>query len=115
MDKTELAARKSIIHSALSMNAMGINQGTSGNVSVRYGDRMIITPSGIPYEELSPAFRTRSRIARERLGVSANSIHACAHAEELGGTMLKDLAALFDEKEEAPRRTRMAPPPMAVR
>lgn len=39
----------------------------------------------IPYEELSPAFRTRSRMARERLGVSANSVHACAHAEELGG------------------------------
>jgi len=54
MDKTELAARKSIIHSALQMNALGINQGTSGNVSVRYGDRMLVTPSGIPYEELDP-------------------------------------------------------------
>lgn len=54
MDKTELAARKSIIQAALSMNAMGINQGTSGNVSLRYGDRMLITPSGVPYEELDP-------------------------------------------------------------
>ena len=54
MDKTELAARKSIIHSAMQMNALGINQGTSGNVSVRYGDRMLITPSGVPYEELDP-------------------------------------------------------------
>jgi L-fuculose-phosphate aldolase len=54
MDKTELAARKSIIQAALSMNAMGINQGTSGNVSVRYGNRMLITPSGVPYEELDP-------------------------------------------------------------
>jgi L-fuculose-phosphate aldolase len=54
MDKTELAARKSIIQSALSMNAMGINQGTSGNVSVRYGNRMLVTPSGVPYEELDP-------------------------------------------------------------
>jgi L-fuculose-phosphate aldolase len=54
MDKTELAARKSIIQSALQMNALGINQGTSGNVSVRYGDRMLVTPSGIPYEELDP-------------------------------------------------------------
>lgn len=54
MDKTELAARKSIIQAALSMNAMGINQGTSGNVSVRYGNRMLVTPSGVPYEELDP-------------------------------------------------------------
>ncbi|GAB2177260.1 class II aldolase/adducin family protein [Dongia sp. agr-C8] len=54
MDKTELAARKSIIQAALSMNAMGINQGTSGNVSLRYGNRMLITPSGVPYEELDP-------------------------------------------------------------
>jgi L-fuculose-phosphate aldolase len=54
MDKTELAARKSIIQSAMQMNALGINQGTSGNVSVRYGDRMLITPSGVPYEELDP-------------------------------------------------------------
>jgi L-fuculose-phosphate aldolase len=54
MEKAELAARKSIIQAALSMNALGINQGTSGNVSVRYGDRMLITPSGVPYEELDP-------------------------------------------------------------
>src|SRR3546814_8676840 len=34
------------------MNAMGINQGTSGNISARYGDNMLITPSGMPYEEM---------------------------------------------------------------
>ena len=39
----------------------------------------------VPYEELSPAFQARSRAARERLGVQINSVHACAHAEELGG------------------------------
>jgi AhpD family alkylhydroperoxidase len=39
----------------------------------------------VPYEELSPAFQRRSRAARERLGVQINSVHACAHAEELGG------------------------------
>ena len=32
------------------MNASGLNQGTSGNISARYGDRMLITPSAIPYE-----------------------------------------------------------------
>jgi len=65
MDKTELAARKSIIQSALQMNALGINQGTSGNVSVRYGDRMLVTPSGIPYEELSPKDLCATKIKGE--------------------------------------------------
>jgi L-fuculose-phosphate aldolase len=36
------------------MNAAGINQGTSGNISARYGDTLLITPSGIPYDELEP-------------------------------------------------------------
>ena len=38
-----------------------------------------------PYDELTPAFQARSRQATARLGVTVNSVHACAHAEELGG------------------------------
>ena len=44
-----------IIDTCLRMNAQGLNQGTSGNVSVRYQDGMLITPSGIAYEKLTPA------------------------------------------------------------
>ncbi len=36
------------------MNALGINQGTSGNISVRCGDDMLITPSATPYETMLP-------------------------------------------------------------
>src|SRR3546814_2804951 len=36
------------------MNARGINRGTSGNVGARCGDRLLITPSGLPYEAMSP-------------------------------------------------------------
>jgi L-fuculose-phosphate aldolase len=36
------------------MNALGINQGTSGNVSLRDGAAMLVTPSGIPYDSLAP-------------------------------------------------------------
>ena len=39
----------------------------------------------VPYDELSLAFQQRSRQARERLGVQINSVHACAHSEDLGG------------------------------
>lgn len=65
MEKAELAARKSIIQAALSMNALGINQGTSGNVSVRYGERMLITPSGVPYEELDPKDLCATQIKKD--------------------------------------------------
>lgn len=39
----------------------------------------------VPYDDLSPAFQARSRQAKERLGVQINSVHACAHSEDLGG------------------------------
>jgi L-fuculose-phosphate aldolase len=32
------------------MNASGLNQGKSGNVSVRYGETMLITPTSLPYD-----------------------------------------------------------------
>ncbi|MXN50756.1 class II aldolase [Shinella sp. AETb1-6] len=51
---TELSIRQSIIDHCRGMNASGLNQGTSGNISVRFGDRMLITPSGIPYETMQP-------------------------------------------------------------
>ncbi|MDO9414625.1 class II aldolase/adducin family protein [Pararhizobium sp.] len=49
---SETAVRQSIIDHCRMMNASGLNQGTSGNISVRYEDRMLITPSGIPYDEM---------------------------------------------------------------
>ena len=43
-----------VIGACLKMNALGINQGTSGNVSVRSPHGFMITPSGLPYEALEP-------------------------------------------------------------
>ncbi|MGI9433731.1 MAG: class II aldolase/adducin family protein, partial [Geminicoccaceae bacterium] len=37
------------------MNASGLNQGTSGNVSARVQDGMLITPSGMPYKLMKTA------------------------------------------------------------
>ncbi len=51
---TNLQIRKKIIQLCLQMNSSGLNQGTSGNISARYKDSMLITPSGIPYENLIP-------------------------------------------------------------
>src|SRR5215475_5460436 len=55
MNREELELRKGIIASCRAMNSLGINQGTSGNISARHGNTMLITPSGVPYEELKPA------------------------------------------------------------
>jgi len=46
--------RQSIIDACLRMNTLGINQGTSGNISLRHGDGMLITPTSTPYEAMQP-------------------------------------------------------------
>ena len=52
---TELQMRKQIIATALRMNALGVNRGKSGNVSARWKSGLLITPSGLPYEDTRPA------------------------------------------------------------
>lgn len=45
----------SVVTHARRMNEVGLNQGTSGNLSIRLGDdRFLITPSGVAYERLEP-------------------------------------------------------------
>jgi L-fuculose-phosphate aldolase len=46
--------RQSIIDACLRMNALGINQGTSGNISIRHGEGLLITPTSTPYETMRP-------------------------------------------------------------
>lgn len=46
--------RREVIETCLAMNAEGINQGTSGNVSVRTEEGFLITASGIPYKKMKP-------------------------------------------------------------
>jgi L-fuculose-phosphate aldolase len=36
------------------MNASGLNQGMSGNISLRHGDMMLITPTATPYDQMKP-------------------------------------------------------------
>ena len=55
MDKIEKALREAIVEKARWMNTIGLNQGTSGNISARHGDRMLLTPTAIPYETMKPA------------------------------------------------------------
>ncbi|WP_018169765.1 L-fuculose-phosphate aldolase [Thioalkalivibrio sp. ALMg9] len=50
----QTALREAVIHTGMETNRRRLNQGTSGNISVRCGDGMLITPSGIAYEALQP-------------------------------------------------------------
>ena len=51
---TQAALRSEIIATCRAMNAAGINQGTSGNVSARSGERFLLTPSGVDYASMQP-------------------------------------------------------------
>ncbi len=50
----DLAARTALIAACQSLNALGINQGNAGNISLRSGNTMLISPSAIPYDQLRP-------------------------------------------------------------
>lgn len=44
--------RESLLATTRKLAAIGLNRGSSGNVSVRHGDGLLITPSGLPSEQL---------------------------------------------------------------
>jgi L-fuculose-phosphate aldolase len=48
----EGALRRAIVETSLEMERLGINQGTSGNVSARFQEGLLITPSGVQAREL---------------------------------------------------------------
>lgn len=50
MNKEEKQVRENIIKACLTLEKKGLNQGKAGNISVRWKDGMLITPSGVSYE-----------------------------------------------------------------
>jgi len=58
-NEAERAKRQSVIDACLEMNRLGINQGTSGNISVRHEDHLLVTPTGVPYADLKPESMVR--------------------------------------------------------
>jgi L-fuculose-phosphate aldolase len=53
-DRDDMALRTEIIKQCRWMNASGLNQGTSGNISARDGNTLLITPSAMPYDAMKP-------------------------------------------------------------
>ena len=54
MATKEKAVREAIVAECRAMNARGLNAGAAGNISVRLGVRMLITPSGVNYDLMRP-------------------------------------------------------------
>ncbi|MBB4212451.1 L-fuculose 1-phosphate aldolase [Rhodothalassium salexigens DSM 2132] len=54
MTPETLAKAEAVIDVCQRLNTDGLNQGTAGNVSVRTDAGMLITPSGVAYEDLTP-------------------------------------------------------------
>lgn len=52
--KDSTTARQSIIDGCLWMQEAGLTQGTSGNISLRVEEGLLITPSAVPYSEMTP-------------------------------------------------------------
>lgn len=45
-------ARQRLLLAARQLNASGLNQGTAGNLSLRWGEGLLITPSSLPYDRM---------------------------------------------------------------
>jgi L-fuculose-phosphate aldolase len=52
---SEKALRKAVLETARSMSRSGLSPGRSGNVSARVADGMLVTPSGIAYDQIEAA------------------------------------------------------------
>ena len=49
---TQTEKRAAIVAAARELERLGLNQGSAGNISLRDGDAMLITPSGVPSDRL---------------------------------------------------------------
>jgi len=58
VNSAERDLRQAIIDQCKFMNSSGLNQGTSGNISARFEDKMLITPSATPYDKMTPEMIT---------------------------------------------------------
>lgn len=53
MTQDQQALRTELVESCRNMNGLGINKGTAGNISVRHDEGFLISPTGVPYDDLT--------------------------------------------------------------
>lgn len=66
----EAALRESMVAAAQQLVTSGLNRGTSGNIGVRSGNNLLVTPSGVPVE----AMTTESMVELDFSGQTNNRI-----------------------------------------
>ena len=54
MNEEKLSICNKMIDICQQMDSSGINQGTAGNLSIRYNEGFLITPTSLPYNEMKP-------------------------------------------------------------
>ena len=54
MNENEWALRCELVDVARAMNSTGLNQGTSGNLSLRIEGGLLVTPSSLAYDQMEP-------------------------------------------------------------
>jgi L-fuculose-phosphate aldolase len=64
----EQSLREQMLAAVLQLDAVGLNRGSTGNLSVRVGDQWLVTPSGIAAQDLSPQSMVRMDFTGEPLG-----------------------------------------------
>jgi L-fuculose-phosphate aldolase len=57
--------RLAIVAQSRALNGSELNLGTAGNISVRLGDKLLITPSAVPYAQLRPEMIAAMPVAGE--------------------------------------------------
>jgi L-fuculose-phosphate aldolase len=60
---TGVESRAAIVGAMRELERTGLNQGTSGNISLRDGQTMLITPSGVPTQDLRPELIATVRLS----------------------------------------------------
>lgn len=57
--------RLAMVEACREMNRCGLNQGTSGNLSVRHGTGFLVTPTAVSYDRLTPDMMAVMSLTRE--------------------------------------------------
>ena len=65
VSRAEAGLRAEIVAAARALERSGLNRGSSGNLSVRLGDAMLITPSAVASDALTPEMIARMPLAPE--------------------------------------------------
>ena len=66
-------SHEALFNTVLALQASGLNQGTSGNASIRYGDGFLVTPSGMPLNDMNPSSMVQMNMRGEATSIGKPS------------------------------------------